>query len=346
MPAVDELYLTEIVNEAIKEDASSIFFDISNYPVIKTSGKLKKITSKTILTKDFLETMKDFFLSEEEKQELEAKKDITIAYDWSAEMRLSINLFYQKKSLSVVVDLNPLNIKDEKELNLPNIVNEIIDLNSGLVLICGPISSGRKTTVISILQSINKTQSRRILTIEDPIQCQFINDKSIVQQREVKKDVDSIENGISQAIDESIDILFISKIITNEQIRLALSAASSGKLVFAIMDCDSINTAIEKMFASFNMQERDFGKSLVAESLKVVINQRLLQKIGGGRILAAEVFVMNSSGKTIVKSGRLDQLQSVIQTSKSDNMQDLNGVLKNLVQKGVVKPEEAEKYLI
>ncbi len=346
MPAVDELYLAELINEAIKEDASSIYFDISNYPVLKTSGKLKRVEGRDVLTKDFLDTIRDFFLSDEEKQELENKKEITIAYDWSTDVRLSVNLFYQKDSLSIVADLISLNIKDIKELSLPAIVPEILELNSGLILLCGPIGSGRTTTIVSMLQTINKTQSRRILTIEDPIEYQFINDKSIIQQREVKKDIPSIEGGISQAIDESVDVLFVSKVSTREEIRLTLSAASSGKLVFAIMDCDSINTAIEKMFASYDMEEKDFGRALISDSLKVIINQRLLQRTGGGRILAPEVFVMNSSGKTIVKSGRLEQLQSVMQTSRGDNMQDLNGVLKNLVQSGVVKAEEAEKYLV
>jgi len=202
MPAVDELYLTELVNEAIRNEASSIYFDISNYPVIKSFGKLKKISNVDVLTKDFLETMKDFFLSEEEINELETKKEITIGYDWSADMRLSVNFFYQKASLSVVVDLIPLNIKGIKELNLPSIVGEILNLNSGLILIIGPIESGRTTTVISILQTINKTKDKRILTIEDPVEYEFINDKSIIQQREVKKDVKSFEEGIEQVIDE------------------------------------------------------------------------------------------------------------------------------------------------
>lgn len=346
MPAVDQLYLTELVNEAIRNEASSIYFDISNYPVIKSYGKLKKISDRDVLTKDFLSTMKDFFLSEDQINELETKKEVTIGYDWSTDMRLAINFFYQKDSLSVVMDLIPLDIKDIRELNLPNIVAEILNLNSGLILICGPIESGRTTTIISILQTINKTKEKRILTIEDPVEYEFINDKSIVQQREVKKDIPSIEIGIKQVMDEAIDILFISKISTNEEIRLTLESASSGKLVFAIMDCDSINTAIEKMFASFSSQEKDFARTLVSESLKVVINQRLLQKVGGGRILATEVFAMNSSGKTIVKSGRLEQLRSVMQTSRADNMQDLNSVLKSFVQKGIIKPEEAEKYSV
>lgn len=346
MPAVDELYLTELVNEAIKNEASSIYFDISNYPVIRSSGKLNKISTRDVLTKDFLETMKGFFLSDEQLNELESKKEITIGYDWSSDMRLTVNFFYQKDSLSVVIDLIPLNTKELKDLNLPSIVSNILNLNSGLILVCGPIGSGRTTTIISILQTINKTKDKRILTIEEPIEYEFINDKSIIQQREVKKDVSSIEDGISQSMDEAIDVLFISKISTSKQIKLALESASSGKLVFAIMDCDSINTAIEKMFASFPSSQKDFGRTLVSESLKVVINQRLLQKVGGGRILASEVFAMNSSGKTMVKSGRLEQLKSVMQTSRNDNMQDLNSVLKFFVQKGVVKPEEAEKYLI
>ncbi|HNV97316.1 MAG TPA: ATPase, T2SS/T4P/T4SS family [bacterium] len=346
MPAVDELYLTELVNEAIRDEASSIYFDISNYPVIKSLGRLKKISTRDVLTRDFLETMKSFFLSDEQISELEIKKEITIGYDWSSDMRLTVNFFYQKDSLSVVIDLIPLDTKELKDLNLPSVVSNILNLNSGLVLICGPIGSGRTTTIISILQTINKTKDKRMLTIEDPVEYEFINDKSIIQQREVKKDVASIEDGISQSMDESIDVLFISKISTSKQIRLALESASSGKLVFAIMDCDSINTAIEKMFASFPSSQKDFGRTLVSESLKVVINQRLLQKVGGGRILAAEVFVMNSSGKTMVKSGRLEQLKSVMQTSRNDNMQDLNSVLKFFVQKGVIKPEEAEKHLI
>ncbi|MDD4290067.1 MAG: ATPase, T2SS/T4P/T4SS family [Patescibacteria group bacterium] len=346
MPAVDELYLTELINDAIRNEASSIYFDISNYPVIKSSGKLNKISTRDVLTKDFLETMKGFFLSDEQTNELEIKKEITIGYDWSSDMRLTVNFFYQKESLSVVIDLIPLNTKELKDLNLPSIVSNILNLNSGLVLVCGPIGSGRTTTIISILQTINKTRDKRILTIEDPIEYEFINDKSIIQQREVKKDVSSIEDGISQSMDEAVDILFISKISTSRQIKLALESASSGKLVFAIMDFDSINTVIEKMFASFSSSQKDLGRTLVSESLKVVINQRLLQKVGGGRILAAEVFVMNSSGKTIVKAGRLEQLKSVMQTSRNDNMQDLNSVLKFFVQKGVIKPEEAEKYLI
>ncbi len=122
---------------------------------------------------------------------------------------MSVNLFYQKDSLSIVADLISLNIKDIKELSLPAIVPEILELNSGLILLCGPIGSGRTTTIVSMLQTINKTQSRRILTIEDPIEYQFINDKSIIQQREVKKDIPSIEGGISQAIDESVDVLFV-----------------------------------------------------------------------------------------------------------------------------------------
>lgn len=345
MPAVDELYLTELINDAIRNEASSIYFDISNYPVIKSSGKLNKISTREVLTKDFLETMKSFFLSEEQIGELEIKKEMTIGYDWSSDMRLTVNFFYQKDSLSVVIDLIPLNAKDLKDLNLPSIISNILNLNSGLVLVCGPIGSGRTTTIVSILQTINKSKDKRILTIEDPIEYEFINDKSIIQQREVKKDVSSIEDGISQSLDEAVDVLFISKISTSKQIKLALESAGSGKLVFAIMDCDSINTVIEKMFASFPSSQKDFGRTLVSESLKVVINQRLLQKVGGGRILAAEVFVMNASGKTIVKAGRLEQLKSVMQTSRNDNMQDLNSVLKFFLQKGVIKPEEAEKYL-
>ncbi len=345
MPAIDQLQLNDLISKAVKENASAVYFNISNYPALEIYGNLRLLKDRPILTKDFLDTIAENFLNDHQKKILEEKKELTIGYNFSENIRIVINFFYQQDSLSVNIKFIPNILKDIKDLGLPQIIDRILDLNSGLVIVCGPVGSGRSTTVLSILQYINKNQEKRIVTIEEPIEFQFINEKSIIQQREVNRDVDSVYRGLKDIIDENFDVVYVSKINASEEINLMLQVAASGKLVFVVMDSDSIASLLDKMFASFDISEKEWGKGLISESLKVVINQRLLSRNGGGQILASEVFTMSSSGKSIVKLGKFDQLKSLIQTSRHDNMQDLESSIKILLQKGLVKPEEAKKYL-
>ena len=344
MPAIDQLQLNDLINQATKENATAIYFNISNYPTIEVYGSLKPLKDRPILTKDFLDTMADSFLDDNQKSVLEEKRDLTIGYNFSENIRIIVDFFYQKDSLSITIKPISSLIKDVSELGLPSIIDYILTLNSGLVIICGPASSGRTTTILSILQYINKSQEKRITTIEEPIEYEFINDKSIIQQREVLSDVESFSVGLKDVIDESVDVVYVSKINTAEEINLMLQVANSGKLVFVIMDSDSIAALLDKIFGSFDLSEKEWVRSLVIESLKVIINQRLITKSGGGQVLASEVFTMSSSGKSIVKTGKFDQLRSVMQTSRRENMMDLDSSLNILIQRGLIKPEEAKKY--
>lgn len=343
MPAIDKLHLNELINQAIKDNAIAIYFNVGSYPVMKIQGNLKDLDDIPILTKEFLDTISNSLLSDEQRILLQEKKELTIGYDWSDNVRLAINFFYQKDSLSITIKLIPILIKSLKELYLPKAVDDIIQLNSGLVIICGPVSSGRTTTIVSMIQYINKNQEKRIITIEEPIEYQFINDKSIIQQREVGRDVDSFIQGLRDVIDEDVNIVYLSRIDKPEEIRLVLQVASSGKLVLVVMDCDSAIVVLERIYSSFDLSEKEWAKSLISGALKAIINQRLVNKTGGGQILASEVFIMNSSAQSIIKSGKFDQLKSIIQTSKQDNMQDLDSALRDLVNKGLVKPEEAKR---
>ncbi len=345
MPAIDKLHLNELINQAIKEGALAIYFNIGSYPVIKINDNLKDLTAKPILTKEFLNTIADSILSEEQKERLTSKKEITIAHNWSDDIRFLANFFYQKNSLSITIKLISTQIKDINDLNLPRVINDIIKLEAGLVIVCGPVSSGRSTTINSFIQYLNKNQEKRIISIEDPIEYEFIDDKSIIQQREVGQDVDSFLQGLADVVDEDVDIVYLSKINNAQEIKLAIQAAASGKLVLAVMDSNSVIVVLNKIYSSFKISEKELAKSMITNSLKVIINQRLIKKNGGGQILATEVFTMNDSSKSIIKSERFEQLNSVIQTSRGDNMQDLNSSLKELVSKGLINQEEAEKYI-
>jgi len=189
MPAIDKLQLNELINQAIKDNAVAIYFNIGNYPVMKINNSLKDLKDRPILTKEFLNTVSNTILPDEQKMILQEKKELTIGYDWSDNIRLSVNFFYQQNSLSVTIKLIPTIVKSLDELGLPKVINTIVDFNSGLVIICGPVSSGRTSTAVAIIQSVNEKYEKRVVTIEEPIEHQFINKKSIIQQREVGRDV-------------------------------------------------------------------------------------------------------------------------------------------------------------
>ncbi len=345
MPAIEQLQLNELINQAIKEQASSIYFNISNYPTVEIFGSLKSLKDKPILTKEFLETIASNFLSDNQRRMLDEKKELKIAYDWSAKVRLIMNFFYQKQSLSISIKIVPTQLMDINDFEISSIMRQAVSMNSGLVIICGPASSGRSMTVLSMIDYINKNQEKRIATIEEPIEYQFVNNLSIINQREVGLDVESFEEGLKNVIDESVDVVYVSKIQSKEEINLVLQVASSGKLVFVIIDSESIVELLDKIFGSFDLSEKEWAKSLVTESLKIIINQRMFQKVGGGQIVTAEVLTMTQSSKPIVKSLNFDQLKSIMQTSRREGMQDLDGVIRDLLQRGVIRSEEAKKYL-
>ncbi len=345
MPAIEQLQLNDLINQAIKERASAIYFNISNYPTVEIFGSLRSLKDKPILTKEFLETIASNFLSDSQRKILDEKKELKIGYDWSSKIRLILNFFYQKQSLSISIKMVPNEIMNINDFEIADIMKQVVAMNSGLVIICGPASSGRSMTALSILDNINKNQEKRIVTIEEPIEFQFINNLSIINQREVGSDVESFEEGLKNVIDESVDVVYVSKIQSQEEINLLLQVASSGKMVLAIIDSESIIELMDKIFGSFDLSEKEWAKSLVTESLKVVINQRILQKIGGGQIVVAEILTMTPSSKPIIKSAKFDQLQSIMQTSRQDGMQDLESVIRNLLQRGAIRPEEAKKYL-
>ncbi|MDD3284069.1 MAG: ATPase, T2SS/T4P/T4SS family [Patescibacteria group bacterium] len=344
MPSIDKLHLNELINQALKENAISLSFNISSYPIMKIRDNLKILEDAPILTKEFLETIMDSILNDTQKEILKKEKELTMGYDWSNDVRLIVNFFYQRGSLSITIKIVPAVFRDITELNLPNVVNDIVKMKSGLIIICGPVSSGRTTTISSILEYLNKNTDNRIVTIECPIERQFINKKSIIQQREIGRDVDSIADGLNDVIDEDVNIVYVAKISSKEDVKAMLQVANSGKLVFVIMDLDSIVSVLNQIYGSFELSEKDWARSLLVESLRVIINQRLIPRSGGGEILASEVFTMTSTSYAMVKSGNFDQIKSIMQTSRQDNMQDLDTVLKTMVQNGIIELENAKKY--
>ncbi len=333
--------LNRIFSTAVKRHASDVHLLVGKQPVIRVDDKLSPLAEEEVLTADFLKQVTESLLAKEQIDVLNKEKAINFIYTLENQFRFKVNVFFQKGYLSINCHLIPQKIKTPTELGLPSAVNKFTQLKEGLVILAGPFASGRTTTVVSILEEINKNRAEHIVTIERPIEFLFANKKSIIDQREVGKDTNSFTDALEDCQEEDVDILMVEEVAGAEEISLILDIANAGSLIFAMMNTDSVVQTIEKILFNFQSFERERIQNLLANVLEGIIVQRLLPKVGGGMILAVELLISNLAVKSIIRDSKIHQLNSVLQTSKEEGMVTLDRSLAELVKRGEVERDEA-----
>lgn len=332
--------LNRILTSAVKHHASDLHLVVGKQPVIRVDDKLISLEEE-VLTADFLKQLTEDLLNQEQKENLNQAKEITFIYNLAEQARFKANAFYQKGCLSISWRLIPTKVKTPGELGLPAVVNKFIQLKKGLVIVAGPFGSGRTTTVVSLLEEINKSRAEHIITIERPIEFLFTNKKSIIDQREVGKDTNSFKDALENCQEEDVDILMVEEVVEPAVLALTLDMANAGNLVFAVMNTDSVIQTMEKIFFSFQSFERERIKNLLANGLEGIVVQRLLPQIGGGRALAVEILMATLAVKSIIREEKIYQLKSILQTSKEEGMITLDKSLVDLVKQGKIEKGEA-----
>ena len=345
MTTTETLTINRILNTIADRGATDAHFVIGNYPYLRIKDQLLPISEEELINPQFMESVINFFLSEDKKQLLKEKKELKFIYDWLNKARFRIHIFQQKGYFSVSLKLIPSKFKTLLELGLPKIIENFIKQTRGLLLIGGPFNSGRSTTVAAIIQTINQTRTEHILYLEEPIEQLFINNKSIIEQREVGVDLLSFTEGLNSVKEEDVDIVVISKIDSAESMELLLELAQSGRLVIAIVNYDSVISVLNGLVNEFSEEKSMWVRNVLAESLVGIVIQLLVPKITGGRALALEILTPTPSVKALIKEGRFSQLESIIQTSRAEGMVHLDKSLAELVQKGEVAADEAIKYV-
>jgi len=344
MSSTDTITINRILNTVAERQATDVHFVVGNYPFIRVKGKLVPLDQEELITPETMESIISFFVPEEKKEEFETKKDLKYIYDWLSKARFRVHAFQQKGYFSISLKLVPSKIHNLADLGLPKIINDFLKVSSGLVFITGPFNSGRSTTLASMIQTINQTQSKHILYLEEPIEHLFVNDKSVIEQREVGQDVDSFAEGLRSAKDEDVDIVAVSKVEGPEVIELLLELAESGRLVIALMDNYSAITALEEIVSEFTDAKVDWSKNILSELLVGVIDQRLIPTIDGDMVLAVGILTLSPSSKALIKEGRFSNLESIIQTSKAEGMISLQRAIYELAQKGKISAEAAVSH--
>jgi len=344
MPKNYQSQLEQILETAAKNNASDIHFSVGRHPTLRVDGKLAGLVKHPVLTGEHAKGLVDALLTAEQKQILAEYKDVDFSYNYKNIARFRVNVFNQRGYLSAALRFFPSKIKTVKELNLPSAVEKFAGNAQGFFLVVGPTGHGKTTTLAALVDYINHNQTRHIVTIEDPIEYIFEQDKSIINQREVGSDAKTFERALRAAFRQDPDVIMVGEMRDLETISTALTAAETGHLVLATLHTNNAAQTIDRIIDSFPAEAQNQVRAQLASTLLGVVSQRLIPQINGGRVPAVEIMIANSAVRNLIREGKIYQIDLVIETSVEDGMISLNRSLAELANKGQISLENAELH--
>ncbi len=328
-----------------KRNGSDLHLAVGSPPVLRLDGELERIRYRPLTEGDFYNFIGPIAPPRIWKAFNETG-DVDFAYQMGSRARFRVNLFRQERGSAAVFRLIPQRIPTCEELRLPEAVAALYAAPRGLVLMTGPTGSGKSTTLAAILNRVNRNLAHHVITIEDPIEFVHPNDKSIFTQREVGPDVPNFAEGVKSAIREDPDCLLVGEMRDLETMRMALTAAETGLLVFATLHTNSAAKAVDRIIDSFPANEQEQIRVVLAECLRAVVAQQLLKKREKGRVAAFEILLGSTALSNAIREGKSKQINNQIQTGKSRGMISMDQSLAELVRTNVVLPEEALEHSI
>ncbi len=337
-----ELYA--LLDTVSKQNASDLHISVGRHPTLRIDGELIPLVKQPIITPQSAQGLAYALLTDEQKEQLSKQKEIDFSYSYKDRARFRVNVFYQSGHISAALRFLPAKIKTLKELNLPSILETFTHHSQGFFLMVGPSGHGKSTTLACLIDIINHRKNDHIVTIEDPIEYIFTQDRCIIDQREVGFDTSGFHRALRSSFRQDPDVIMIGEMRDLETISTALSAAETGHLVFATLHTNNAAQTIDRIIDSFPSDAQEQVKIQLAATLVGVVSQRLIPRVNGGRIPAVEVMFANSAIRNLVREGKSHQIDLVIETSADENMISLNKSLANLVRKGEISLENAELY--
>lgn len=339
-----ELEIEKMMSHVLETDASDLHLLVGKPPIIRVDSKLLPIAGYPVMDAEAIEKLVSVFLTDFRKEQLSAKKQVDFSYDFRGHARFRVNVYYQKGTLAAAFRHIPSKIRTIQELNLPDQLADFTNHRQGLVLFVGPTGHGKSTTLAALIDIINHSRSEHIITIEDPIEYLFTQDKSMISQREVYQDTIGFAPAIRATLREDVNVVMVGEMRDLESIATTITVAETGHLVFATLHTNDAPQTVDRIIDVFPAYQQNQIRSQLASILVGVVSQRLLPRIGGGRIAGVEIMMSNNAVKNVVREGRTYELANIIHTSSSEGMISLDKFLADLVRKGLVKLEDAMAY--
>ena len=334
--------ITELLAFSAKQGASDLHFSAGLPPMIRVDGDVRRINLPALDHKQVHALIYDI-MNDKQRKDFEEFLETDFSFEVPGVARFRVNAFNQNRGSGAVFRTIPSKVLSMEDLGMGEVFRKITDVPRGLVLVTGPTGSGKSTTLAAMLDYLNSNKYHHILTIEDPIEFVHESKKCLVNQREVHRDTLGFSEALRSALREDPDIILVGEMRDLETIRLALTAAETGHLVFGTLHTTSAAKTIDRVVDVFPAEEKSMVRSMLSESLQSVISQTLLKKIGGGRVAAHEIMIGTPAIRNLIREDKVAQMYSAIQTGGSLGMQTLDSCLKTLVTKGIVSRDAARE---
>ena len=334
--------ITELLAFSAKQGASDLHLSAGLPPMIRVDGDVRRINLPPMDHKQVHALIYDI-MNDKQRKDFEEFLETDFSFEVPGVARFRVNAFNQNRGAGAVFRTIPSKVLTMEDLGMGEVFRKITDVPRGLVLVTGPTGSGKSTTLAAMLDYLNSNKYHHILTIEDPIEFVHESKKCLVNQREVHRDTHGFSEALRSALREDPDIILVGEMRDLETIRLALTAAETGHLVFGTLHTTSAAKTIDRVVDVFPAEEKSMVRSMLSESLQAVISQTLLKKIGGGRVAAHEIMIGTPAIRNLIREDKVAQMYSAIQTGGALGMQTLDACLKTLVSKGLVSRDSARE---
>jgi twitching motility protein PilT len=336
--------LKSILDLAIKQQASDLHFSAGHNPILRSSGSLIPLLKEKVLTPEDTEVLARELMSQDQYQRFLAEKEIDFSYGFEDKARFRVNIYFQRGNISCALRSIPSKIPTIEQLNLPNLLHDFAKATQGLVLITAPSGHGKSTTLAALIDEINHQRADHVITIEDPIEYLFQEDRAIIDQREVHKDTLSFSKALRATFRQDPDVIMVGEMRDSETMATAITAAETGHLVFATLHTNSASQTIHRIVDSFEPNQQNQIRAQLSGSLLGIVSQRLLPRIKGGLIPACEIMISTPAVANLIRENKIHELPLVIETSGDLGMVSLNRSLSFLVKTKDVSLEDALKY--
>jgi twitching motility protein PilT len=338
--------LTDILRNAKKLNCSDVHISSKNFPMYRLDGDMVRIEGAKITTPEEVLEMLNSIMSDNQKKIYQERMELDFSIQVEEDLRFRVNAFNTINGPAVAFREIPVEIKSLSAINAPEIIRRLSYSTKGLILVVGPTGSGKSTTLAALIDQINLSHPKHIITIEDPVEFIHKNKSSMINQRELGGSTLSFANALKSALREDPDVILVGELRDIETIHLALTAAETGHLVLATLHTSSAAQTINRIIDVFPTEDKPVIRSMLSTSIRSIISQRLLKKEGKGRCAAYEIMISNGSIRNLIREDKIPQINSIIELGKQAGMLTMKDSIVDLLKKGLISKETHDEALV
>jgi len=336
--------LKDLLEVTLAQRASDLHVSVGHPPVLRIGGRLTSLIKRKKISPEDSKRLAFELLTEDQQERFLREKEIDFSYGFGEKARFRVNIFFQRGNIACALRLIPSKIPNIEDLNLPPLLHEFIRPSQGFILITGPSSQGKSTTLAALIDEINHTRAVHVITIEDPIEYIFDDDRSIIDQRELGRDTLSFAKALKSTFRQDPDVIMVGEMRDPETISTAITAAETGHLVLATLHTNSASQTIHRIVDTFPGSQQNQIRAQLSGSLLGVVSQRLVPRIRGGLIPACEIMMNTPAIANLIRENKVHEIPLIIETSAEIGMISLNRYLSNLVRAKEIALNIAQNY--